>query len=155
VKKRGNGEGSVFKRKDERWYARYTVRTVNGLKRRDVYGETYKEVIGKLRKALDESHQGSVRTSENLGDFLRNWLANSVSGSVSPRTYERYEQIIRLHIEPALEHASILAIVPGDHVVTARCEGCGTYGNPREFSEVGLGGVKAPTRGCVRRALGR
>jgi hypothetical protein len=38
------------------------------------------------------------------------------------------------------EHASELAIVPGDHIVTARCEGCGTYGNPREFVEVNLGG---------------
>jgi hypothetical protein len=150
VKKRGNGEGSVFKRKDGRWCARYTVRTVNGLNRRDVYGETRKEVVGKLREALDESHRGSVRTSENLGDFLRYWLANSVSGSVSPRTYERYEQIVRLHIEPALEHASVLVIVPGDHVVTARCEGCGTYGNPSEFSEVSLGGRKGAYSGVCQ-----
>ena len=102
MKKRGNGEGSVFKRKDGRWCARYTVRTVEGLKRRDIYGETRKEVVGKLREVLDESHRGSVRTSVNLGDFLRSWLADSVSGSVSLRTYERYEQIVRLHIEPAL-----------------------------------------------------
>jgi hypothetical protein len=27
--------------------------------------------------------------------------------------------------------ASELTIVPGDWVVTARCEECGTYGNPR------------------------
>jgi integrase len=147
VKERGNGEGSVFKRKDGRWCARYTVRTVNGLKRRDVYRETRKEVVGKLREALDESQRGSTHVSLSIGEFLRNWLANSVGGSVSPRTFERYEQIVRLHIEPALEHASVLVIVPGDHVVTARCEGCGTYGNPREFSEVSLGGVKAPTRG--------
>ena len=32
--------------------------------------------------------------------------------------------------------ASELTIVPGDRIVTARCDGCGTYGNPREFSEV-------------------
>jgi hypothetical protein len=38
------------------------------------------------------------------------------------------------------EHSSELTIVPGDWVVTARCEGCGTYGNPRDFSEVVLGG---------------
>ena len=48
-----------------------------------------------------------------------------------------------------------LTIVPGDWIVTARCDSCGTYGNPREFSEVSLGGAKAPTRGCARRALGR
>jgi hypothetical protein len=38
------------------------------------------------------------------------------------------------------EHASELVIVPGDWVVTARCESCGRYGNPREFSVLALGG---------------
>ncbi len=36
--------------------------------------------------------------------------------------------------------ASELVIVPGDRVVTARCDGCGVYGNPREFAEYRPGG---------------
>ena len=36
--------------------------------------------------------------------------------------------------------ASDLLIVPGDRVVTARCGGCGVYGNPREFAEYRAGG---------------
>ena len=39
-KKRGNGEGSITKRKDGRWMARYTVHTAKGPKRRTVYGRT-------------------------------------------------------------------------------------------------------------------
>ncbi len=35
-----------------------------------------------------------------------------------------------------------LVIVPGDHVVTARCDRCGRYANPREFAEVSPGGRK-------------
>ncbi len=35
-----------------------------------------------------------------------------------------------------------LVIVPGDGVVTARCDLCGRYGNPREFVEVSPGGRK-------------
>ena len=35
---------------------------------------------------------------------------------------------------------SWLMIVPGDYVVTARCEGCGGYFNPREMAEVSPGG---------------
>ena len=31
-------------------------------------------------------------------------------------------------------------IVPGDHVVTVRCDGCGIYGNPRDFVGVVPGG---------------
>jgi hypothetical protein len=45
------------------------------------------------------------------------------------------------------EHACELTIVPGDWVVTARCGECGTYGNPREFSEVNLGGRKGTYSG--------
>ena len=37
---------------------------------------------------------------------------------------------------------SILVIVPGDTVVTARCDGCGVYGNPRDFPRVRPGGRK-------------
>lgn len=33
-------------------------------------------------------------------------------------------------------------IVPGEWVVTARCDSCGVYGNPREFSEAEPGGRK-------------
>ena len=40
------------------------------------------------------------------------------------------------------ENASILVIVPGDRTVTARCDVCWRYGNPREFAEVRLGGRK-------------
>ncbi len=38
--------------------------------------------------------------------------------------------------------ASWLVIVPGDWVVTARCDLCGRYANPREFAEVSPGGRK-------------
>jgi hypothetical protein len=40
------------------------------------------------------------------------------------------------------ENASVLVIVPGDRTVTARCDHCWRYGNPRDFAEVRLGGRK-------------
>jgi hypothetical protein len=40
------------------------------------------------------------------------------------------------------EHAPVLVIVPGDWGVTARCNLCGHYGNPREFHEAEPGGRK-------------
>jgi integrase len=39
-KKRGNGEGSITKRNDGRWMARYTVQTAKGPKRKHIYGRT-------------------------------------------------------------------------------------------------------------------
>ena len=40
------------------------------------------------------------------------------------------------------EQASVLVIVPGEWVVTARSDSCGVYGNPREFHEAEPGGRK-------------
>jgi integrase len=37
-----------------------------------------------------------------LGEYLGRWLADSVRDTVRPTTFERYEQIVRLHIRPVL-----------------------------------------------------
>ncbi len=53
-----------------------------------------------------------------------------------------YETRLRLCDLCYEEHASELVIVPGDSVVTARCDRCWSYGNPREFAESSPGGRK-------------
>ena len=45
------------------------------------------------------------------------------------------------------EHGNVLTIVPGDRLVTARCDACGAYGNPREFLGLSLGGRKGAYSG--------
>ena len=45
------------------------------------------------------------------------------------------------------EHAAELTVVPGRLVVTARCDLCGVYGNPRGFVRVRLGGRKGAYSG--------
>ena len=52
------------------------------------------------------------------------------------------------------ENASILVIVPGDRTVTARCDVCWRYGNPREFAEVRLGGRKNAYSGTCGECAG-
>ena len=39
---------------------------------------------------------------QTLAQFLTDWLENSQKQSVRPRTYERYEELVRLHIVPVL-----------------------------------------------------
>jgi len=48
------------------------------------------------------------------------------------------------------EHAAELILVPGRLVVTARCDSCGAYGNPREFSGTRLGGRKGSYSGTCQ-----
>ncbi len=45
--------------------------------------------------------------------------------------------------DPCWEVLPKLIIVPGDEVVTARCDLCGAYFNPREMAQVSPGGRKA------------
>ena len=99
--KRGNGEGTVYKQKDGLWAASITI---EGNKRRYFYGKTRKEVQEKLGSALHEKKQGTLVATPNqtVGQFLTDWLEHTHKQSVRPRTYERYEGVLRLHLVPAL-----------------------------------------------------
>ena len=57
--KRGNGEGSITRRKSDGLYmARYTVQTATGAKRKAVYAKTRKEVSEKLTAAMADASKG-------------------------------------------------------------------------------------------------
>jgi integrase len=113
-KKRGNGEGSITKRDDGRWMARFTVRTIKGPKRRTVYGRTRAEASAKLAKAMADRDGGLIFDAGSLtvGDYLDRWLSNSVKDTVRERTYERYEEILRLHVKPGLGRLKLKALTP-------------------------------------------
>src|ERR671932_2947162 len=104
-KKRGNSEGSIrFHKKSGLYMARYTVQTSTGPKRNTVYGKTRAEAAEKLTKAMADRDGGLVFDAENIkvGEYLERWLDDSVRDTVRPTTFERYEQIVRLHIRPVL-----------------------------------------------------
>ena len=95
AKKRGNGEGSIYKRKDGRWAAKYT--SVDG-KRKEVYAKTRKEVARKLAEAVSGREENpSTEGTPKLGEYLSSWLNGSVKGSVRERTFDRYDEISRKH----------------------------------------------------------
>jgi hypothetical protein len=83
---------------------RYTVHTADGTKQRAVYGKTREEVAQKLTKEMADRDHGIVYDAGKLtvGEYLDSWLSDSVRDTVRQRTYERYEQLVRVHISPAL-----------------------------------------------------
>jgi integrase len=113
-KKRGNGEGSITRRKDGRYMARYTVHTATGTKRKTVYGKTRAEVSAKLTKAMADRDGGVVFDSEDLTieGYLERWLADSVRDTVRPRTYEANRWAVQLHICPALGRIKLSQLTP-------------------------------------------
>ncbi|MBV9688646.1 MAG: site-specific integrase [Ktedonobacteraceae bacterium] len=101
-RKRANGEGSLYQRaSDHMWVA--TLR-LDQNKRRVFYGKTQKEALEKRAKAQSDLQQGKLPTKlskQTVAQFLSAWL-ESIAYNKRPRTYERYEQIVRLHIVPLL-----------------------------------------------------
>ena len=102
--KRGNGEGSITRRKDGLYMARYTVQTATGAKRKAIYGKTRAEVSEKLTKAMADRDGGLVFDADSLkvGEYLDRWLNDAVRDTVRQRSWERYEQIVRVHLKPTL-----------------------------------------------------
>jgi integrase len=115
-KKRGNGEGSITKRRDRRWMARYTVHTVKGPKRKHIYGRTRQEVAEKLSKAVSDRVGGLVFDGdhETLEAYLQRWIDEVLRGTVKQSTLENYAYIARLHIIPELGRVRLKALKSRD-----------------------------------------
>src|SRR6185437_4321156 len=101
--RRGHGDGTIYQRSDGRWAASISL---EGRKRKTFYGKTRKEVQEQLKKALHQQQQGTLVTApqQKVGDFLVQWLEDVHKYTVRPRTYERYESLLRLHIVPGIGH---------------------------------------------------
>src|SRR5215210_1644661 len=109
-RKRGNGEGSISKRKDGRWMGRYTVHTAIGPKQKAIYGKTRAEVAAKLTKAMADRDGGHYFEAENLGvsEFLERWLNGSVRGS----TYASYRRQVERYVVPAIGRMKLKKLTP-------------------------------------------
>jgi len=113
--RRGQKEGSIYKRQDGRWTATISLGYRNGRRwRKSFYGKTRDEVQRKLTPALRDAQLGITPPPERqtLAQFLENWLETAVKPSVRPLTYERYEQLVRLYIKPALGHERLTKLSP-------------------------------------------
>ena len=112
--RRGNGEGSIYRRKDGRWVGQYMVHTAEGTKYRYIYGKTRQAVAEKLAKAMADRDSGLVFEAGNLtiAEYLSRWLETSVKGSVRPRTLDNYRMHVRHHLIPALGSVKLKALSP-------------------------------------------
>src|SRR5919202_690427 len=77
-RKRGNGEGSVyFQESRQRWAAAVTL---DGGKRKVLYGKTRKDVAKKLSAALQRKEQALpfVREGLTVGAWLDHWMEATI-----------------------------------------------------------------------------
>lgn len=107
AKRRGNGEGSIYKRPNGNWVGQISVGydpATGKLKRKSFYGKTRKEVAVKINQALQELRSGTYvePTQTTFGEWLDKWLTLYKKGQLKPSTYESYETLINVHIKPCL-----------------------------------------------------
>ena len=112
--KRGNGEEGIYQRKsDGLWCASVSL---DGGRRKVIYGKTRKEVATKLNSALQRKQHGIRFGPEMLtvGAWLDHWLEQVVKTEREPTTYEGYEISVRCHIKPGLGRMKLVKLQPED-----------------------------------------
>ena len=110
MRKRGNNEGSIYKRKDGRWTAAITL-PVGA--RKSFYGATRQEVAAKLAEAIRNKDKGlpAINERRTLAAYLQEWLA-AVRPTVRASTWDRYEQYVRVHLTPAIGRYALARLTP-------------------------------------------
>lgn len=116
-KRRGRGEGSIFRRKsDGLWVGQIEtgVDDAGNRIRKTVYGSTKKEVQDELMKLQQGRAAGDLLADVPLRQFIDQWLP-SIKAKVEARTWERYEQHCRLHLKKLIGHYKVKQLT-GLHV---------------------------------------
>jgi integrase len=115
TKRRGAGEGSVYKGPDGRWRGAVDLGWDNGKRvRKYLSGRTQNEVLAKVRAARQDVEHG-VESDANMTveKWLRHWLATVVDGRVgSDNTRANYEQVVRVHLVPQLGKVRLDKLTP-------------------------------------------
>jgi integrase len=104
-RRRGKGEGSIYKLADGRWRASVDMGWHNGTRRRkQITRKTRAEATRELRRVMTEIEAGQI--SYERAPTLEAWMATYfhevASSRVRPSTLNGYEHLTRLHITPFL-----------------------------------------------------
>jgi integrase len=131
-RKRVNGEGTIYQRKDGRWEgAAYVLTTAGTFKRVRAYGRTHDEARKKLTRLVEQNDQGIPVASVNwtVAEYLTYWLEHIVKDERRPKTYQGYEGVVRLHLIPGLGKKRLSKLTAQDvraYITRARneCQCC-------------------------------
>lgn len=111
--RRGNGEGSLYRRADGKWVAAATVR-IDGHNTRVVgYGRTRQDAREKLEAVQSRVRAGQPAKDDTatLDAYLQRWLIDGV-GDLKPATRELYATLVRVHITPVLGTRRLADLTP-------------------------------------------
>lgn len=117
TRRRGSGDGSIYKRKDGRWAATLELeREETGRRsRKTYYGATRDQVRKNLDDGRWQKEQGLSVPDDRLTvrEFLQRWLIEVAEVNVRPSTAVRYRQLIDRHAIPRLGSTRLSRLRPG------------------------------------------
>lgn len=107
---RGNGEGTIYQRKDGLWEAKLVWPTG---RRQSFYSRSRSEVATKLAVGVRARDAGQVRPAakQTVSDALVSWLATT-KPAVRSSSWIRYEELVRLHAVPEVGAIPLRALQP-------------------------------------------
>jgi len=115
-RRRGNGEGGVYRRDDGQWCASVTIGydEVGKRRRRVVYGSTKAAALEKLAKLQADAVSGTLIETERItvAVFLKRWLEDSSRPAVRPATYRSYKGLIDNHINEQIGGVALSKLTP-------------------------------------------
>lgn len=120
---------------------RYMTETVRGTKR---------QAQRRLAEIISEINRGLLTRPSRmtLREYLLRWLEDYAKVNVGPKTYERYEEIYRLHLIPALGKIPLADLQPS-HIQSYYTK---ALAEAAPMKRVGsLSGQSTITTGCYMR----
>ena len=115
MSRRGNNEGTIYRRKDGRWVSTIHIGYIDGKRqRKSIYGETRDEVQKELTRALRAQQLGMPAESNSLtvGEWLKQWLITQQPPAKQPKTYAAYEYHTRMYLIPAFGKRPLVKLQP-------------------------------------------
>jgi integrase len=117
--KKGNGEGSIYKRSsDGRWIGAVTIGfNDNGRpKRKSISAKTRTEVVQKMNKLQRQLDDGlpAPDTALSVAKLLDRWHSDVLRHQVAPSAAENYKSVADHHIVPTLGRKKVSELTPGD-----------------------------------------
>ena len=114
-KKNAQGAGSIRKRSDGRWEARFTTGfdpATGKQVQKSIYGKTQKEVREKLAQITVDLDDGTYMepAKETVAEWMDIWLETYVKYSVKPYTLDAYQRDCNNYIKPALGNVRLSAL---------------------------------------------
>lgn len=113
-KKRGQNEGSIFRRKDGRWVGQVRIENKNTVK----YFQTQREAREWVKQMTEQIQAGlSLSGSQQItGEYLKQWLT-IVQTTIRPKTFDQYRYVVHLHLIPTIGQIKLRELRP-EHVQT-------------------------------------